>query len=67
MEEATFEFRKGWLNRERRHFLLRVARGTPGSSLWLMPSIDHGWQQNCEGFDSHVGFLSIDFVSLINP
>ena len=37
-----------------------------GGCGWLMPSLGHEWHQNCKGVDSHVGFLSIIFVSLVN-
>ena len=65
MEEATLGFWKGWLSWEQGLFLLRVARGMLSTFL-CTPLLNNGLHQNCEGFDSHIHFFSIFFVSLIN-
>jgi hypothetical protein len=44
---------------------LRVTRGKPNGSAWLMPLLDHPWHWSYDGVDSCVGFLYIDFVSLV--
>jgi hypothetical protein len=71
MEEALYigVWKGGWVEDESTSCLgLQEERATLlcGWCGWLMPLLDRGWHWNCQGVASHMGFLSIIFMSLLN-